>query len=196
MPPQARVGDSALVPADSHGCPACPHIATGPAVQGSSNVMVNGRPAVRIGDAGIHAACCGSNLWNAKTGSRSVLINGRPAHRMNDQVKHCGGMGTTVNGSPTVIVGDYHRGCYADGSTVPKQTANEEPKHQLAFQMLNEITGLPLRRELVVFIAPDGTLHRKETNDNGEIFLNDTTPGAHLITELGDSSLHFVRRTD
>lgn len=106
MPPQARVGDNAFIPADAHGCPACPHPAAGPAVQGSRNVLTNGLPSVRVGDKGIHAACCGANLWNAKLGSATVLINGRRAHRAGDLTTHCGGSGITIVGSPNVIVGD------------------------------------------------------------------------------------------
>lgn len=39
MPPQARLGDKAFIAADAHGCVACPHAATGPAVEGSPNVV-------------------------------------------------------------------------------------------------------------------------------------------------------------
>lgn len=106
MPPQARIGDKSLIPADTHGCLGCPHTATGPAVAGSANVLVNGRPAIRVNDPGIHAACCGPNTWNAKTGSRSVFINGRAAHRLGDLVRHCGGTGQTIEGSTNVLVGD------------------------------------------------------------------------------------------
>ena len=42
------------------------------------NVNVNGRPAIRVDDPGIHTACCGGNTWNAQTGSKSVFINGKP----------------------------------------------------------------------------------------------------------------------
>lgn len=125
MPPQVRVGDSSFVPADAHGCPACPHPALGPAVQGSANVFTNGLPSVRVGDNGIHAACCGPNLWTAKTGSRSVLINGRPAHRLSDLVKHCGGTGQSIQGSPNVIVGDYTSG-KPTGSPGRKDKAEED----------------------------------------------------------------------
>ena len=105
MPPQARVGDKAFNPADAHGCPACPHPVIGPAVAGSPNVMTNNLPSVRVGDAGVHAACCGPNSWNAKAGSGTVLINGKKAHRLGDSTKHCGGMGNTIEGSPNVITG-------------------------------------------------------------------------------------------
>src|SRR5205085_319911 len=105
MPPAGRLGDQSHVPTDAHGCPGCPHSAVGPAVAGSPNVFVNARPALRLGDPGIHAACCGANTWTAVEGSSTVFINGRPAHRLNDGDLHCGGMGRLVEGSPDVIVG-------------------------------------------------------------------------------------------
>ncbi len=104
-PPQARLGDKSMVPADSHGCPACPHPCIGPAVGGSPDVFVNGLPAVRVGDPGIHAACCGPNTWKAKAGSATVLINGKKAHRQGDSDKHCGGTGQMIEGSPNVFTG-------------------------------------------------------------------------------------------
>ena len=103
--PQARLGDKSNVPADAHGCPACPHPAIGPAIEGSPDVNVNSRPAVRVGDHGIHAACCGPNMWEAQTGSMTVFINGKQAHRLGDMDRHCGGIGQMIEGSPNVIVG-------------------------------------------------------------------------------------------
>ncbi|HEY1556057.1 MAG TPA: PAAR domain-containing protein [Kofleriaceae bacterium] len=105
MPPQARLGDKSNIPADAHGCPACPHPAVGPAIQGSPDVMVNGRPAVRVGDQGVHAACCGPNMWKAAAGSGTVMINNKAAHRQGDQDSHCGGSGTMIEGSTNVITG-------------------------------------------------------------------------------------------
>ena len=105
MPGQGRLGDKANVPVDSHGCPACPHPGVGPAVRGSHDVQVNGRPALRVGDNGVHAACCGSNTWKAKTGSDTVFINNHPAHRIGDATEHCGGAGKLIEGSSNVIVG-------------------------------------------------------------------------------------------
>jgi uncharacterized Zn-binding protein involved in type VI secretion len=106
MPGQGRLGDKAYVSRDIHGCPFCPHPGTGPAISGSFDVFVNKRPALRVGDPGIHAACCGKNTWLAKTGSETVFINGKAAHRQTDQTTHCGGNGQLVEGSPNVIVGD------------------------------------------------------------------------------------------
>lgn len=105
MPPQCRVGDQSQVPADAHGCPACPHPAVGPAVAGSPNVMVNSMPALRVTDPGIHAACCGPNTWVAAKGSGTVFINKLPAHRLGDMDTHCGGVGQMIQGSANVVVG-------------------------------------------------------------------------------------------
>ncbi len=111
MPPAGRKGDIAFCPRDHHeGCDKCPHTVIGAAVRGSKNVRINGRQALRVGDRGLHASCCGSNLWQAAIGSPTVLINNRPAHRMLDITRHCGtqklgGFGLLVNGSPNVIIG-------------------------------------------------------------------------------------------
>lgn len=105
MPPQSRVSDIGDVPADGHGCPACPHPAKGPCTAGSPDVFVNGLPAARKGDPGIHAACCGPNTWTAAAGSGTVFINGKPAHRKDDKQTHCGGNGSMTTGSANVITG-------------------------------------------------------------------------------------------
>ena len=68
--------------------------------------MVNNLPAVRVTDQGVHAACCGPNIWMAMEGADTVLINNLPAHRMFDEDMHCGGVGFMVEGSPDVFVGD------------------------------------------------------------------------------------------
>ncbi len=79
MPPAIRLGDMAQIPACAHGCPACPHPAVGPAIAGSPNVLINSLPAIRQDDPGIHAICCGTNMWKAFMGSTTVKINGKPA---------------------------------------------------------------------------------------------------------------------
>lgn len=105
MPAQARVGDDAHCPSDGHGCLACNHPVTGPCTQGSPDVYVNGLPAERKGDPGVHSSCCGANTWIAEGCSSTVFINGLGAHRLDDQTIHCGGEGTTIMASPDVFVG-------------------------------------------------------------------------------------------
>ncbi len=106
MAKAGRVGDNAFCPVDSHGCVTCTHSVTGPAVGGSPDVFINGKPALRVGDPGIHSACCGANQWKAASGSSGVFINGRPAHRMGDMTQHCGGVGKLREGSPNVDIGE------------------------------------------------------------------------------------------
>jgi uncharacterized Zn-binding protein involved in type VI secretion len=105
MPGQGRLGDKANIDSDAHGCPSCPHPGTGPAIQGSADVFVNSRPALRVDDVGIHAACCGGGMWQAQQGSGTVFINGKAAFRQNDPTQHCGGSGQLIEGSDDVIVG-------------------------------------------------------------------------------------------
>jgi uncharacterized Zn-binding protein involved in type VI secretion len=106
MPPQARLFDIANCPADAHSCPLCPHPVAGPAIVGSPNVKVNGRPAIRKDDKGIHAPCCNQNSWKAVGASGTVMINNKGAHRLGDQTQHCGGSGTMTSGSNNVVTGD------------------------------------------------------------------------------------------
>lgn len=102
---QARLGDCSQIMACVHGCPACPHPAVGPAIQGSTDTLTNSMPSMRVGDHGVHAACCNTNTWEAQKGSTSVFINNKAAHRLNDPDKHCGGIGKIIAASVNVIVG-------------------------------------------------------------------------------------------
>ena len=56
----------------------CRKIPSGPFYRGSSDVLVDNRPAIRLGDPAVPG--------NAITGSRTVFINNRPAVRQVDQV--------------------------------------------------------------------------------------------------------------
>jgi hypothetical protein len=67
---------------------------------------VNRRPALRVDDTGIHAACCGTNTWTAKKGAPTVFIDGKAAFRMNDMGQSCGGITKLIEGSSNVIIGN------------------------------------------------------------------------------------------
>ncbi len=101
----ARQGDNSHCPLDSHGKICCPHNVKGPAINGSSNVLINGQKALRLGDTGEHSMCCGSNTWECTSGSDTVFINGKPAVRLGDPTTHCGGTGKIVEGSTNVFIG-------------------------------------------------------------------------------------------
>lgn len=102
---QARLGDVAENPKDEHGCNGCPHGVKGPFTAGSATVFVNGKPAIRETDSGIHTACCGPNTYTAKGCSGTVTYNGLGAHRVSDATTHCGGTGECKQGSSNVLVG-------------------------------------------------------------------------------------------
>jgi uncharacterized Zn-binding protein involved in type VI secretion len=101
-----RLGDKAKAPVDNHGCPLCPHAnVTGPALIASFNVNINGLPALRAGDGGLHAACCGTNKWTIIKGSAKVIVNGQQLVRKGDPTQHCGGKGKMDEASGNVIDG-------------------------------------------------------------------------------------------
>ncbi len=87
----AKLGDLAHCPNCAHGCNACPHDVKGPIISGSPTVTIDGLPAARKGDKGIHSACCGSNTFEITGGDPTVLIDGKPAARVGDETAHCGG---------------------------------------------------------------------------------------------------------
>ena len=107
MSEAARLGDKAHAIGDSHGSPiCCPHIVTGPVIQGALSVLINGKPAIRFYDNGIHASCCGPNTFMVSTGSSSVIIEGYGAARKGDETHHCGNArGTIIEGSGDVLIG-------------------------------------------------------------------------------------------
>lgn len=105
MPPQGRLMDKAQQATHDHCC-GVPHAVTGPAILGSPDVLVNSKPALRKTDLGIHAACCGANMWQADAGSGTVFINGKEAFRQGDATKHCGSFsGQLIEGSTDVLTG-------------------------------------------------------------------------------------------
>ena len=92
----ACVGMLAKCPADGHGAPMDPITVVGPITTGSSHVLINGKPAARVGDVGVHAACSGPNTFEIVGGDENVLIDGRAAARIGSVTRHCGGMGTII----------------------------------------------------------------------------------------------------
>jgi uncharacterized Zn-binding protein involved in type VI secretion len=101
----ARVGDMAVCAADAHGCNFCPHHVEGLILTGSPEVLIDGRPAARVGDVGNHNhfVCCGSNKFEIAEGDAAVLIDGKPAARIGDKTKHCGGIGTITKGPKSLV---------------------------------------------------------------------------------------------
>lgn len=95
MPATTRVGDN------NTGHDLCPPVAL---ASGSSNVFINGRAAVRVGDS-YSSHSCDVHLPHVgaiSSGSSSVFINGLAAGRIGDSVS-CGG--SVAQGSSDVFIG-------------------------------------------------------------------------------------------
>lgn len=92
----ARLGSIAQCPSDAHGCPACPHPVIGPLIQASPNYTIDGLPIARVGDLGVHQACCGPNSYSVVAGDPEIIINGKQVPRIGDRTRHCGGDGKFV----------------------------------------------------------------------------------------------------
>jgi uncharacterized Zn-binding protein involved in type VI secretion len=93
----ARLGARSQCHADAHGCPACPHPVVGPVIVGSPTFLVGGKPLARVGDQGIHAACCGPNTFTVVDGDPEILVDGKRVPRLHDRTRHCGGEGQLVS---------------------------------------------------------------------------------------------------
>lgn len=96
MPAAARLGDTCT----GHGCWP-PRASTG----GSPNVIINGSPAHRQGDAWAAHTCPSIPQTHASTlaaGSATVFVNGLPLGRIGDPVA-CGS--SIAQGSPNVFAG-------------------------------------------------------------------------------------------
>ena len=95
MPQATRLGDN------DTGHDACPPTALASA---SSNVIINGKGAGRVGDSYAAHGCIVHSPHSGviASGSSTVFINGQAAGRIGDSVS-CGG--SVAQGSPNVITG-------------------------------------------------------------------------------------------
>jgi hypothetical protein len=78
---------------------------------------------------GLHAACCGPNIYKIVKGSGTVYVNGKPQARLGDKTQHCGGSGKIIKGSSNVFCDD---GALAALAEAIKRAAQE------AFKKLTE----------------------------------------------------------
>ena len=85
-----------------HVCPmvtgTVPHVGGPVMPPGSTNVLIGGIPAARVGD----MAACSGPPDTVIMGSSTVLINNMPAARMGDSTAHGGSI---VAGCATVMIG-------------------------------------------------------------------------------------------
>jgi uncharacterized Zn-binding protein involved in type VI secretion len=98
MPGAARVGDMHICPMSTPGTPPVPHVGGPVNPPGCITVLIEGKPAARMGDL---LTCVGPPDSIVK-GSATVLIGGMPAARMGDTTAHGGSI---TLGSFTVMIG-------------------------------------------------------------------------------------------
>lgn len=100
MTSAARKGDKTTGPSNHPWMQA-------PAIEGSPNVIINGKPAVRVGDHfASHSLPFPPIMPHdsvAAQGSKTVFVNGKALSRIGDQTS-CSDI--IAEGSPNVIVGD------------------------------------------------------------------------------------------
>jgi uncharacterized Zn-binding protein involved in type VI secretion len=115
IPKHATVGDQGLCSADSHGCPACPHVVIGPIKTGNPKVKINGKPVACVGDTGIHRACCGPNTFRIVSGDPDVKVDGKCVAKHGDKTQHCGGVGIVVDKS--LVLSTKYSGSFSGGAS-------------------------------------------------------------------------------
>ena len=97
MKPAARKNDQHNCSAKSPGPKL--HVG-GKIISGSKNIIINNRPAARVGDM---TACAEGSIGKIASGSKTVTFNHKSAARQNDQTSHGGKIST---GSNNVYIGD------------------------------------------------------------------------------------------
>src|SRR5262249_2189448 len=129
------------------------------AVQGSPDVIINGRAALRAGDPGGASSAGAPAAWQAGQGSRGVFINGMPAFRYGDETGHTGGnKGELVEGSPDVFVGDGAPG-----------TPKDQPHDKSATVDVSDALGRPLDDVGLSVSCPHQQRDRQQINGSAAV---------------------------
>lgn len=166
MPKASRLGDTG----SAHSC----HFPPTPAIEGSPDVFINGKPAFRVDDA-LAAHGCPSCPAPAHgrvqaAGSATVNINGKPAARIGDAIA-CGGVMST--GSPDVIIGDDTWGAGSDRETPARTFLISQMPGDARFAYRNEPYKLYHNGALV---------QEGRTGDDGTIvYENDDLTGTFTV---------------
>ena len=175
MPKATRKGDIG----SSHGC-----FPPSPAIEGSGDVFINGKPAVRVGDAYAAHGCgvCAPHGRNASQGSATVNINGKPSVRVDDAI-NCGGSAAT--GSGNVFIGDLSWGGQA---SLPVK-----PKLRLQLSMIPGQPGRPYVNEPYELYVDGALMQIGETDEEGFIEYSYDPPWnktLKITTRFGDYDFH------
>lgn len=195
MPAAATLGHFHICPKVNPG--PVPHVG-GPIAVGSTNVLICGMPAARVGDMAI---CVGPPDKIAK-GSSSVIINNKPAARMGDRTAH-GGM--IVSGMPNVLIGDSaSSGSFSmpsgsgSFSSAPQKPASNFTGQYKGQQV--EMQGVEVR-QIEYTKRPDGEREqlRQEFDPARKKFIQDMAGDPEKVEQLkkagiGDTSIRKMQQ--
>lgn len=152
--PAARLSDKNACPKTGHG--------VNPTVTGSPNVLINGLPALRVGD----SSACGDSVTQ---GISNILVNGQPIAFLGSATAHGG---VIISGSGDVVVGTQHTPA---PFVAPLPLANMFEDN---FQLVCADTGQPLPYYPYAIRRANGTLEKG---------LSDAQGFTHMVSSLGAS---------
>ena len=160
----ARLGDRFILPESEP--------LTGESIEGSSNVLINNTPAMRVGDIGVHVSGRVRIAWHANTGSETTLINNRSVHRLGDDIVHAGGVGKTVQGSANVIVGG--RSTRSHG-TSQMAASVLRLNHQLNIRLTSHDLSMPVTDRRIRLVSKRSVIETV-TDETGSLTLTELEP--------------------
>lgn len=129
--PASRFSDLNTCPLPGHG--------TNPTVSGSSDVLINNLPTLRVGD----STACGDAVIE---GIGNILVNGKPIAFLGSATAHGG---IIVTGSGDVLVG-------TQSGSAPFVAPEILAKNSQQYQLIDANTGLPVEGSLFCVECADG----------------------------------------
>lgn len=166
--PAGRLSDLNACPLPGHG--------SNPTTSGSPNVLINGLPALRVGD----NTACGDSVTQ---GIDSILVNGMPIAHLGSTTAHGG---VIVTGSGDVLVGIQHS---AAAFTPPSPIL----AHSEQYQLVDELSGQPVEGMLYCIDSSDGQRVFGHTNAAGQTERVCSRNPASLTVRWGRQALAHLR---
>ncbi|WP_349572226.1 PAAR domain-containing protein [Azotobacter salinestris] len=164
--PAARLGDPTDCPRPGHG--------SNPIAQGSPDVLFDGLPAARQGDA---SACGGAMAGNLIP---NVLLNGRPAAVLGS----VGGHGNVVvGGSGTVVIGTSHAPA-SFAPPAPMPSSDMDQMFNEHFIVRDASTGEPITGRAYRLQTDSGQVITGVTDENGKTRLISANQAEGVVLTL------------
>lgn len=159
--PAARQSDQDSCPLPGHG--------VNPTVSGSPNVLINGLPALRVGD----KSACGDTVAD---GMSTILVNGIPIAFLGSSTSHGGAI---ITGSADVLVGNQHTP--APFTPLTPMPGSFSCQLQLSASNGKPYSCLPYRVTL-----EDGSIQKGITDVSG------TTQTIRTLTQMAITSVQLL----